>query len=66
MQQVFRLSRLEGLTHDQIAQKMQISKATSQSYIVRALVLIRKHLAENNYPLGPLSFYLLLKLARIF
>lgn len=47
MQTAFRLSRFEGLTHDQIAAKMNISKVTSQSYIVRALTIIRKLLLDK-------------------
>lgn len=45
MQTAFRLSRFEGLTHDQIAQRMKISSTTSKSYIVRALIAIRRQLA---------------------
>ncbi len=47
MRTVFRLSRMEGLTHEQIATKMRISKATSQSYIVRALAIIRKSISKK-------------------
>jgi RNA polymerase sigma-70 factor (ECF subfamily) len=46
MQTAFRLSRFHGLTHEQIAQRMNISKATSQNYIARSLVVIRKHLMQ--------------------
>ncbi|WP_343674140.1 sigma-70 family RNA polymerase sigma factor [Chitinophaga sp.] len=46
MQTAFRLSRFEGLTHEQIAQKMNISKVTSQNYIARSLVAIKKYMAE--------------------
>ena len=59
MQTAFRLSRFEGLTHEQIARKMGISKVTSQSYIVRALLAIRRYLADHNYPLDLLLVYLL-------
>ncbi|HEY4062929.1 MAG TPA: sigma-70 family RNA polymerase sigma factor [Puia sp.] len=44
MQKAFTLSRLHGFTHGQIAREMNISKATSQNYIARSLVLIRKQL----------------------
>ncbi len=47
MQTAFRLSRFEGLTHEQIAARMGISQTTSKSYIVRALLIIRKHLAKG-------------------
>jgi RNA polymerase sigma-70 factor (family 1) len=46
MQTAFRLSRFHGLTHGQIAQRMNISRATSQNYIARSLIVIRKHLMQ--------------------
>lgn len=45
MQTVFRLSRFEGLTHAQIAAKLGISENTSKSYVVRALIAIRRQLS---------------------
>lgn len=53
----FELSRKEGLTHDEIAQRMNISRITSKSYISRALLSIRASL-ENNPEVG--GFLLLL------
>ncbi|WEK33584.1 MAG: RNA polymerase sigma-70 factor [Candidatus Pseudobacter hemicellulosilyticus] len=58
MQTVFRLSRFEGLTHDQIAERMNISPTTSKSYIVRALLSIRKQLAQQGDTLLCLSWLL--------
>ncbi|RYY60663.1 MAG: RNA polymerase sigma-70 factor [Chitinophagaceae bacterium] len=49
MQQVFRLSRFEGLTHAQIADRMKITSVTSKSYMVRALASIRTYLAQYQY-----------------
>jgi RNA polymerase sigma-70 factor (family 1) len=46
MQQVFRLSRFEGLSHAEIATRMNITLVTSKSYMVRALAAIRKHLSR--------------------
>lgn len=43
----FELSRLQGLTHDQISATMGISKKTVKDYIVRALAFLRKHLHEE-------------------
>lgn len=43
----FMLSRFEGLTHAEIAQRMNISPITSKSHLVRALAIIRKYLEEN-------------------
>ncbi len=42
MQTAFKLSRFEGLTHQQIACVMNISKVTSQNYIARAITSIKK------------------------
>ena len=46
MQTAFKLSRFQGLTHEQIARKMNISKATSQNYVARSLIVIRRHLLQ--------------------
>jgi RNA polymerase sigma-70 factor (ECF subfamily) len=46
MQQVFRLSRFEGLSHAEIALRMNITRITSKSYMVRALYSIRKYLSQ--------------------
>jgi RNA polymerase sigma-70 factor (ECF subfamily) len=43
----FTLSRFQGLTHMEIAQKMNISPITSKSHLVRALSIIRKYLEEH-------------------
>lgn len=43
--EVFRLSRYEGLTHPQIAEKLNISVHSSRTYITRALQEIRDYLA---------------------
>lgn len=43
----FELSRKEGLSHDQIAEKMGISRITSKSYISRALLSIRAFLEQH-------------------
>lgn len=47
MQTAFKLSRFEGLTHEQIAQQMNITRITSQNYIARAILNIRKYLASR-------------------
>ena len=43
----FELSRMQGLTHEQISVTMGISKKTVKDYIVRALAFLRKHLHEE-------------------
>jgi RNA polymerase sigma-70 factor (ECF subfamily) len=42
---VFMLSRVDGLTHEQIAHQLSISVVSSKTYIVRALQDIRKFMA---------------------
>lgn len=54
MQKAFRLSRFEGLTHEQIARRMGISKVTSQNYIARSLIVIRKFLSANQIETLPI------------
>ena len=44
---VYNLSREEALTHDQIAQKLNISKATVNNHIVEAQKFIRSYLSNN-------------------
>jgi len=44
VQDVFRLSRFEGLTHEQIAARLNISVVSSKTYIVRALQHLRTRL----------------------
>jgi RNA polymerase sigma-70 factor (ECF subfamily) len=43
-QTVFRLSRIEGLTHDQIAVQLHISKNTVKNHIVASVKFIRNYL----------------------
>jgi RNA polymerase sigma-70 factor (ECF subfamily) len=59
MQMAFKLSRFEGLTHEQIAKRMKISKVTSQNYIARSLVAIRKYLAGKQIELSLLLLLIL-------
>lgn len=47
MQQVFRLSRYEGLSHAEIALRMNITRVTSKSYMVRALYSIKQYLSRH-------------------
>lgn len=50
VKEVFELSRFEGLTHEQIARKLQISTVSSKTYIVRALRYIREYLDRHSDP----------------
>jgi RNA polymerase sigma-70 factor (ECF subfamily) len=45
---VFKLSRLEGLTYDEIATQLNISKNTVKEHIVLALSFLRTHLHKHN------------------
>ena len=45
--QVFRLSRTECMTHEEIANKLGISLRTVENHIYRALKVIRKKLGDN-------------------
>jgi RNA polymerase sigma-70 factor (family 1) len=45
--EVFRLSREEGLTHEQIAARLNISAVSSKTYMVRALQHIRQYLEKT-------------------
>lgn len=46
--QVFRMSRQEGLTHQEIAEQLQISKATVNEHITEALSFLKSKMA--GYP----------------
>ncbi len=46
-QQVFRMSRLEGMSHEQIAQTLGIHKITVAQYIVKSLSFLKSYLKEH-------------------
>ena len=48
VKEVFRLSRFEGLTHEQIAERLNISPVSSKTYVVRALQHIRDYLSGQS------------------
>ena len=54
-QQAFRLSRFNDMSHEEIAAQMGISRQSVKSYIVRAMVTLRKYLQEEQ-----LGLYLVL------
>lgn len=58
MKRAFTLHRLQGLSHEQVAQEMKISKFSSQTYVARAIVQLRTILAEHR---GKAGFILLLQ-----
>lgn len=46
-QAVFRLSRIEGLTHDQIALRLSISKNTVKNHIVASVKFIKNYVSHH-------------------
>lgn len=48
-QRAFRLSRIQGMTYEQIAAEMQISRGTVKEHIVKALAAMRQFLKANGY-----------------
>ena len=55
-QEIFRLSRQEGLSHEEIAQKLQLSKSRVKNIIVEVLKYIKTYLDRHSTTLG-LIFY---------
>lgn len=47
-QNVFRLSRFQGLSHEEIAEKTGLSKRTVKNYMVKAILSLRKYLSEHS------------------
>ena len=48
MQRAFTLHRIQGLSHEEVAKEMNISKFSSQTYVARATILLRAALARYN------------------
>lgn len=44
---VYEMSRTEGLNHEEIAGKLNISKNTVKNHLVKTLTFLRRHLLEN-------------------
>lgn len=57
--EVFRLSRFEGLTYEEIAARMNISVHTVKYHMMAALKVLRSHFNEAEMVLGFLAFSLL-------
>jgi len=61
-QEVYRLSREEGFSHQQIAEKLTISTNTVKNQIGTALKFIQQYInGQKNFPLLSLALLLLLK-----
>lgn len=48
MQQAFRLHRIQGLSHEEVARQMNISRFSSQTYVARATAMLRARLSRYN------------------
>lgn len=57
---IFRMSRIEGLSHEQIASRLRLSRHTVNNHIVEAKHFIRNYLSEN-VELGLLLLLFLLR-----
>jgi RNA polymerase sigma-70 factor (family 1) len=58
-QEVFRLSRYEGLNHEQIADQLHISKNTVKNHLVSSLRFIREHISRHSEAMTFSAFALL-------
>lgn len=47
---IFRLSKQEGLSHDEIAEVMQLSKSTVKNHLSETLQHIREHISQQPNP----------------
>lgn len=56
---IYELSRQEGLSHEEIADRLQISKSTVANQMVSALKSIRKHLEKHSPMFSFAVFYIL-------
>ena len=56
--QVFRMSRLEGMSHEQIAQALGIHKVTVAQYIVKSLSFLKSYLEDHTGDAIPLILFL--------
>ncbi|MEJ2883245.1 RNA polymerase sigma factor [Pedobacter sp. GR22-6] len=57
-QLVFKLSRYEGLSHEEIAEKLNLSKSTVNNHLVEALKNLRHHFKNSGISYGLLLAYL--------
>ena len=54
---IFQLSKLEGLTNDEIAHQLNLSKRTVENHLCRALTFLKKHFKNESF-FTLLFFYL--------
>lgn len=58
-QKVYRMSRSEGLKHDEIAYRLNISRETVKKHMMAALRSVKQYLADNGNTIGLLAICLL-------
>jgi len=58
-QKVYRMSRIEGLKHDDIAHRLNISRETVKKHMMAALSSVKQYLQENGNAIGLLAICLL-------
>lgn len=58
-QNVYRMSRIEGLKHDDIAHRLNISRETVKKHMMAALRSVKQYLQENGNTIGLLAICLL-------
>ena len=61
-QQIFRMSRLEGMTYPEIARQLDMNKDTVKQYIAKATVFLKAHMKERM----PEQWALLIAFAEFF
>jgi RNA polymerase sigma-70 factor (family 1) len=48
LREVFNMRRLEGLSHQEIAKRLNITPISSKTYMVRALIALKKEIIKNS------------------
>ncbi|GAA4314118.1 RNA polymerase sigma-70 factor [Mucilaginibacter gynuensis] len=59
-QQIFELSKLQGLSHDEIAEKMHLSKSTVKNHLSETLKHLKKYILNNPKNSTLISLYLIM------